>query len=74
MPYQTASTFRQNRFVFFRGLATIIITLREKIAVAIERRRIRGALSELDDYLLKDMGVTRSDIDRIANRTYAPRQ
>ena len=44
-----------------------------KIAAAIERRRIRGALGKLDDYMLKDMGIARSDIERISNRTYSPR-
>lgn len=48
-------------------------TVVAKITVAIERRRIRGVLSNLDDYMLKDMGVARSDIERIANRTYPPR-
>ena len=73
MPYQTASTFPQSKSVFFALIATIAVALREKIAAAIERRRIRGALSKLDDYMLKDMGIARSDIERIANRTYPPR-
>ena len=73
MPDKTASTFLQSKSAFFRVIATIVIALREKIAAAIERRRIRAALSKLDDYMLKDMGIARSDIERIANRTYPPR-
>ena len=74
MPNRTAPTFMQSKSGFFRIIAIIIIALREKIGAAIERRRIRGALGKLDDYMLKDMGIARSDIERIANRTHAPRQ
>ena len=73
MPFQTASTFLQSKSVFFRLIAIVIVALREKIAAAIERRRIRGALNKLDDYMLKDMGIVRSDIERIARRTYPSR-
>jgi uncharacterized protein YjiS (DUF1127 family) len=73
MPYKTASTFLQSKSVFFRVIAIIVVALREKIAAAIERRKIRGALGKMDDYMLKDMGITRSDIERIASRTYPPR-
>ena len=73
MPYKTASTFLQSKSGFFRVTAIIAVALREKIAAAIERRRIRSALHRLDDYMLKDMGIARSDIERIANRTYPPR-
>ena len=66
MSYKTASTFLQRKSVFFRISAIIVVALREKIAAAIERRRIRMALNKLDDYMLKDMGIARSDIDRIA--------
>lgn len=73
MPYQTTSTFLQSKSVFFRAIAAIIVALREKIAAAVERRRIRGALGKLDDYMLKDMGISRSDIERISNRGHSPR-
>ena len=73
MPYKTASTFLQRKSVLFRVVAIIVVALREKIATAIERRRINAALGKLDDYMLKDMGIARSDIERIANRTHPPR-
>ena len=74
MTYQTAPTFLQSKSGLFRVIATIAVALREKITAAIERRRIRSALGKLDDYMLKDMGIVRSDIERIANRTYPPRE
>jgi uncharacterized protein YjiS (DUF1127 family) len=74
MPYKTASTFPQSKSVFFRAIAIIIVVLHEKIAAAMDRRSIRSALSKMDDCMLKDMGISRSDIERIANRTYPPRQ
>ena len=73
MPYKTASTFPQSISVLFRVIAISVVALHDKIAAAIERRKIRGALGEMDDYMLKDMGISRSDIERIANRTYPPR-
>jgi uncharacterized protein YjiS (DUF1127 family) len=73
MPYKTASSFPPSKSRFFRDIAIIVVALLVKIAAAIERRRIRGALGKLDDYMLKDMGIVRSDIERIANRTYPPR-
>ena len=73
MPYKTASTFLQSRPIFFCVTTIIVVALREKIAAAIERRKIRRALGKLDDYMLKDMGIARADIDRIASRTYPPR-
>ena len=74
MSYKTASTFLQTRTPFFRNVTAIIaVTLRKKIVSANERSKTRRALNSLDDYLLKDMGISRCDIDRIANRTYPPR-
>jgi uncharacterized protein YjiS (DUF1127 family) len=73
MPYETATTFLQSKSVFFRVIAIIAVALRGRIGAAIERRRVRGALGKMDDYMLKDMGIARSDIERIANRTYPPR-
>ena len=74
MPNRTAPTFMQSKSGFFRVAATIAVALREKIAAAMERRGIRGALGKLDDYMLKDMGISRSDIERISNRAHSPDQ
>lgn len=51
----------------------LLRTVVAKIIAAIERRRIRGVLSKLDDYMLKDIGISRSDIERISNRSHSPR-
>jgi uncharacterized protein YjiS (DUF1127 family) len=74
MSCKPAPTFLFRKFMFFRGIATIAVAMRDKIAAAIERRRTRAALGKLDDYMLKDIGITRADIERISNRTYPPRQ
>jgi uncharacterized protein YjiS (DUF1127 family) len=55
-----------NHAVQNRVVVTTVVALPEKIAAAIERRGIRTALSKLDDYMLKDMGIVRIDIERIA--------
>jgi uncharacterized protein YjiS (DUF1127 family) len=73
MPNRTAPTFMHNKSGFFRVIARTAVALREKTAAAIERRRIRRALGKLDDYMLKDMGIARSDVERIANRIHSPR-
>ena len=73
MPIRTAPTFMKSKSGFFRVIATIAVALREKIDATTERRRVRAALSKLDDHMLKDMGIARSDVERIANRTYPPR-
>lgn len=66
MPAKTTASFLQAKSNFLRTVAT-------KITAAVERRRIRAALGKLDDYMLKDMGIARSDIERIAKRSYPPR-
>ncbi len=72
MSRKTSSTSVQTKS--FREVMVIVaLALHSKIAAAIERRRIRGALGKMDDYMLKDMGIARADIERIANRTYPPR-
>lgn len=66
MQIKTAENFMRARSNFLR-------TVGATISAAIERRRIRAAMGKLDDYMLKDMGIARSDIERIAKRTYPPR-
>ena len=73
MPNRTAPTFMQSKSGFFRAIAAIAAAVCGKITASIERRRIRSALGKLDDYMLKDMGIARSDVERIANPTYPPR-
>jgi uncharacterized protein YjiS (DUF1127 family) len=72
--FHPALTTVQTGSLFLCGcLALIIGAARKKIAAAIERRRINAALGKLDDYMLKDMGIARADIERIAGRTYPSR-
>lgn len=73
MSYKTASTFLQAKSAFFRdAMAKIVFVLGKKISAAIERRRIRTTLNKMDNYLLKDMGISRADIDRIAQSRRSP--
>jgi uncharacterized protein YjiS (DUF1127 family) len=62
---KAASSIWQKAPMFFRITANIV-AVPEKIAAAIVRNRMRAALNRLDDYLLKDMGISRSDIERIS--------
>jgi len=72
--FQPALTIMQTGSLLLRGFLAVIIGIaRKKITATLEQRRIRSALGKLDDYMLKDMGITRSDIERIANRSYPPR-
>ena len=72
--FQPDLTIMQTGSLFLHGFFAMIIgTARKKIAAAIERRRVHSVLGKLDDYMLKDMGIARSDIERIAKRTYLPR-
>ena len=72
--FRSTLTTKQDGAQYNYGfLAMIIGVARKSIAAAIERRKIRRALHALDDYLLKDMGISRADIERISNRTYSPR-
>ena len=73
-PFQSALTILQTGPLLLCGfLGMVLGAARKKIAAAIERRRVRSALGKLDDYMLKDIGIARSDIERIARRPYPPR-
>ena len=63
---KAASSIWQKAPMFFRITANIVVAVPEKIAAAIVRNRMRAALNRLDDYLLKDMGISRSDVERIS--------
>lgn len=41
-----------------------------RIEAYMELRRQRHALRQLDDHMLKDIGLTRGDVDRIANHPH----
>ena len=47
--------------VLFLALSLATVMLRHWLR-RIEERRVRARLSELDDHLLKDIGVTRADV------------
>ena len=66
MATKTSASFLHPRSNFFQIAVA-------KITATIERRRTRAALYRLDDSMLKDIGLARSDIERIADRTYPPR-
>jgi len=51
---------------YFRAVSGPVVALPKLIADAFTRNRIRVSLHRLDDHLLKDMGIARSEIDRIA--------
>lgn len=42
----------------------------EKVEGMMEKRRTRGALLELTDYQLKDIGLSRSQVHREASRPF----
>ncbi len=54
------------------AMAATVFAVGRRIAAACERRRARKALFAMDDYMLKDMGISRSDIDRISHRSRPP--
>ena len=66
---QPKLTFLQTRTALFRDvMAIIVFALGKEIAAAIQRRRDRATLHALDDRMLKDMGISRCDIDRLVRR------
>ncbi len=53
-----------------RAPAVAVQGLLGKLRVAWRRRRSRNLLSQLDDYMLKDIGFTRSDALREADKPF----
>ena len=51
---------------YFRAFVSPIVASPKFIAVAFIRNRTRVSLHRLDDRILKDMGIARSEIHRIA--------
>jgi uncharacterized protein YjiS (DUF1127 family) len=47
-------------------MATFAIGIVKRCAAIVKRRSVRKTLEALDDHMLKDIGISRSDIDRIA--------
>ena len=48
------------------ALGDLISALHGRIVAAIVLRRATRALHSLDDYMLKDLGLSRADIERIS--------
>jgi uncharacterized protein YjiS (DUF1127 family) len=72
MSYQTAAALLQTTSAFFyNATAGSLIAVRDAVSRFIVKRKIRLALERLDDHLLKDMGITRADIDRVSGGTLA---
>jgi uncharacterized protein YjiS (DUF1127 family) len=49
---------------------SVLLRVISMIEMAVERRRSRHALMELSDLQLKDIGISRSDAFREANRPF----
>jgi uncharacterized protein YjiS (DUF1127 family) len=52
------------------GLRRTLMALADRADACIARRRQRRALAELDDRLLRDIGVTRYDVAREASKPF----
>jgi uncharacterized protein YjiS (DUF1127 family) len=62
-----APALRQSRSAPSRAvMATFAIGIVKRCAAIVKRRSVRKTLEALDDHMLKDIGISRSDIDRIA--------
>lgn len=58
----TSATAAADRQLIRAGIASLASLARQ----ALLRRKVRKALHALDDHLLKDIGISRSDIERIS--------
>jgi uncharacterized protein YjiS (DUF1127 family) len=60
-----------NEFYSFKALPMASLRTRlSRISLWRERARQRRALRQLDDYMLRDLGLTRLDVDREAARPF----
>ncbi|MEP6827360.1 MAG: DUF1127 domain-containing protein [Aestuariivirga sp.] len=51
----------------FAFAVSAVSRLVRTITAALERARVRASLRQLDDHILKDMGISRSEIDWIVS-------
>jgi uncharacterized protein YjiS (DUF1127 family) len=60
-----------NEFYSFKSLPKMGLRIcLSRISLWRERARQRRALRQLDDYMLRDLGLTRLDVDREAARPF----
>src|SRR5260221_13418229 len=59
--------------IFVGAIVRAVFGLSKAIATAAVRHRTYGALSSLDDHILKDIGISRSDIEGIAAQSPWPK-
>lgn len=64
--FLSAARFGRSAAQRAMGVAAMIGTVLEQMIAAHERWRQRQALLALDDHLLKDIGVSRVDVEREA--------
>ena len=72
MSYQTTAALLQTTSAFlYNATAGSLVAVRKAVSGFIVRRKIRQALERLDDHMLKDMGISRADIERVSGGTLA---
>lgn len=55
---------------FRHGFGSLVVRISDALLAWQERARQRYRLEGLDDRMLKDIGVSRADIDRVVNGTF----
>jgi len=58
----TSATAAADRQLIRAGIAALASLARQ----ALQRRKVRKALHALDDHMLKDIGISRGEIERIS--------
>lgn len=66
MPTDTSATYGITPCPKRKSFMTIAFQLWQMIFDVMAQRKTRAALSALDDYLLKDIGLSRGEIERVA--------